>query len=134
MQSRFPGGNAASPVDLRSVASAIPSIGLAPDAIARADVRTTFARRRSPGRFWAWQHGSMLLLLDQGSGDEWHLSELSFDDCYGYYLEQRRSAYTSPREAAGAALALTLRLGTGPALAAAASLDAWCSLTFPDRS
>ena len=83
MQSRFPGGNAASPVDLRSVASAIPSIGLAPDAIARADVRTTFARRRSPGRFWAWQHGSMLLLLDQGSGDEWHLSELSFDDCYG---------------------------------------------------
>ena len=134
MLARSPGGDAASPVDLHSAASAIPSIGLAPDAVARADFRSNFSRRRIPGRFWAWQHGSMLLILSQGSGSEWQLSELSFDECYGYYLEQRRSTYASPREAAGVALALTLRLGTGPSLAAAAALDAWSSLTFSERS
>jgi hypothetical protein len=134
MQSRSPGGNAASPVDLHSVASAIPSIGLAPDAVARADFRSNFTRRRVPGRFFAWQHGSMLLMLDQQPSGEWQLSELSFDECYGYYLEQRRWSYTSPREAAGVALALTIRLGTGPSLAAAAALDAWSSLTFPERT
>jgi hypothetical protein len=75
----------------------------------------------------------MLLMLDQETGGGWQLSELSFDATYGYYLEQRRSNYASPREAAGVALSLALRLGSGPSIAAAAALDAWISLTFPER-
>ena len=129
-----PGGNAAAPVDLNYVASAIPPIGLAPDAIARAELRAGTTMLRGTARLWAWQHGRMLIVLDQQSGSDWHLSELSFDNGYGYYHEERRNAYDSPREAAGVALAWALRLGSGPSLAAAASLDAWSSLTFSDVS
>jgi hypothetical protein len=133
MRSSVPGGNDAPPVDLRNLASAIPSIGLAPDAIARADVRSNVAKRRGTNRFWAWQFGNMLLMLDHLDGQAWVLSELAFDNAYGYYLEQRRSAYASPREAAGVALALALRLGVAASLSAAASLDAWSSLAFADQ-
>jgi len=132
MSACSPGGNAAPPVDLRHVASAIPSIGLAPDAIARAELRADTGLRRGLGRVWAWQHGSVLIVLDQHTNSTWQLSELFFDENYGYYLEQRRIAYRCPREAAGVALAWSLRLGSGPSLAAAAALDAWSCLTFTD--
>ena len=130
MRARSPEGNGAALVDLRQVASAIPPIGLAPDAVARADLRSGALHRSGPALVWVWQHGSMLIVLDALFENTWQLSELSFDDTYGYYLEQRRSDYVSPREATGVAIAWSMRMGTVASLSAAASLDAWSSFTF----
>ncbi len=130
MRACSPGGNAAAPVDLRKVASAIPPIGLAPDAIARAELCAQTLVLPEDARAWVWQHGSMLIVLDLLPAGDWQLSELSFDDCYGYYLEQRRLEYASPREASGVALAWTMRMGDGATKSAAATLDAWSSAAF----
>ena len=130
MRACSPDGNAAAPVDLRKIASAIPSIGLAPDAIARAEFCASAIVWPDASGAWAWQYGSMLIVLDVHSGEGWQLSELSFDDAYGYYLEQRRSEYTSPREATGVALAWSMRMGAGATLSAAAALDAWSSFAL----
>jgi len=132
MQACSPEGNAYAPVDLRNLASAIPAIGLAPDAVARAAMHLGEPRRWPLNRVWAWQHGNTLIVLDRQSRNRWLLSELTFDHSYGYYLEERRVTYSSAREATGVALARTLRLGDEPALAAAAALDAWCTYALAD--
>jgi hypothetical protein len=125
-----PTSDAACRVDVRILALAIPAIGLAPDALSRADWDNEIARAETEPRAWAWQHGTTLIVLDQQADGSWLLAELGFNPTFGYYTEQRRASYPWPREAIGAALSRVLRMGSGPSLAAAATLDAWCVATF----
>jgi hypothetical protein len=125
-----PTSDAACRVDVRILALAIPGIGLAPDAISRADWDNGSARAETERRPWVWQHGSTLIVLDQQADGSWLLAELVFNRTFGYYTERRRASYTWAREAIGAALSRVLRLGSGPSLSAAAALDAWCTTAF----
>lgn len=129
-----PTSDAACRVDVRILALAIPPIGLAPDAMARADMSADRAETERSARPWVWQHGTTLLLVEQQAQGDWLLSELRFDPIYGYYSECRRASYAWAREAAGAALSRVLRLGNTASLSAAAALDAWCSITFESRA
>lgn len=129
-----PTSDAACRVDVRILALAIPPIGLAPDALSRADLSADRATARRPVRPWVWQHGTTLLLLEQQEQGDWLLSELAFNPVYGYYTESRRSSFEWAREAVGAALSRALRLGATPPLSAAAALDAWCTDTFESRA
>lgn len=129
-----PTSDAACRVDVRILALAIPAIGLAPDALSRADLSTDRASAGRPARPWVWQHGTTLLLLEQQAQGDWLLSELIFNPVYGYYSESRRASFPWAREAVGAALSRALRLGGTPSLAAAAALDAWCTDTFEGRA
>jgi hypothetical protein len=128
-----PTSDAACRVDVRILALAIPAIGLAPDALTRADWDKGSARAESESRAWAWQHGTTLIVLDQQVDGSWLLAELGFNQTYGYYIEQRRAAYAWPREAIGAALSRLLGLGNGPSFAAVAALDAWCGALFAEQ-
>lgn len=125
-----PTSDAACRVDVRILALAIPTLGLAPDALARVDWQESHPQTEQVARTWAWQHGTTLLLLDQQVNGSWHLSELAFNPRFGYYTERRWASFAWAREAVGAALSLVLRLGREVSLSAAASLDAWCSVAF----
>jgi hypothetical protein len=129
-----PTSDAACRVDVRILALAIPPLGLAPDAIARAEWNGDRAPIELLARPWVWQHGTVLLLLEQQPDSAWLLSELSFDPTFGYYTERRRAEFAWAREAVGAALSRVLGLGNGPSLAASAALDAWCTVTFEGRA
>jgi hypothetical protein len=125
-----PTSDAACRVDVRLLALAIPAIGLAPDALSRADWDNGSARAETDRRAWFWQHGTTLIVLDQQADTSCLLAELGFDPIFGYYTERRRASYSWAREAVGAALSRVLRLGNGPSLSAAAALDAWCTARF----
>jgi len=125
-----PTSDAACRVDVRILALAIPTLGLAPDALARLDWHESHSQTEPDARAWVWQHGATLLLLDQQADGSWHLSELGFNARFGYYTERRRASYMWAREAVGAALSWVLRLGREISHSAAAALDAWCSVAF----
>ena len=91
------------------------------------DAATTAARELgAPGRPapFAWQHGSLLLLLARGGGG-WILAELRFDADRCRYLEVRRARDRWPREAGGALLGRALRAGHAEADRLARDLDGW---------
>jgi hypothetical protein len=134
----MPAGSTASDgpcrIDVRLLALAIPAGGLAPDALTRVDWRAMLHSTGIQPSGWVWQRSTHLLMLDRANG-EWVVAELEFVRERGYYVEQRRCTYNWPREAVGAALSRLLALGRSEALAASASLDAWCATMFaPDTA
>ena len=73
---------------------------------------------------FAWQHGSLLLLLEARPLG-WIMAELRFDPTHCHYVEIRRTRYRWAREAAGALLSRALAAGASGAERAAQDLDAW---------
>jgi hypothetical protein len=109
---------------------AVPTSGLAPDALARLDWRTMLQATGVQPKHWVWQRKTHLFVLDRNELGQWVVAELEFLRDEGYYLELRRCAYDWPREAIGAMLSRLLSLGDHEALVASASLDAWCAVVF----
>jgi len=112
------------------LALAIPAAGLAPNALARVDWRAMIQSTGIQPSGWVWQRNTHLFVLDRNDFGQWTVAELEFLRDGGYYIELRRCYYDWPREAIGAMLSRLLSLGDREALTAAASLDAWCSVTF----
>jgi hypothetical protein len=85
--------------------------------------RPWFGAAAAPLPF-VWQSGLRLLLLDE-DGFFWVFAELEFDPSICRYVEQRRAAYDTEREAVGALLSRALASGMTAVEQASQSLNQW---------
>jgi hypothetical protein len=75
---------------------------------------------------FVWQVGSRLLLMDRDD-QVWVVAELIFHARFGHYVERRRVAYDSAREAAGVLLATMITSDQTSQELLAAALEDWLS-------
>lgn len=73
---------------------------------------------------FAWQNGNQLLLLDS-EASRWLVAELAFDPAECVYVEVRRAAYESQREAIGALLSRALAGGDSALIDTVEQLDSY---------
>lgn len=88
---------------------------------------------RPPSMPFAWQHGQVLLMLDQQERG-WTVAELRFEPERLRYIEVRRAFYRWPREAMGAVIARGVRCGETSMDRLAKSVDAWLRSRHADRA
>lgn len=82
-----------------------------------------YSIRQSPAPF-VWQLDRRLLLLDE-EASQWVFAELEFDSELNRYVEIRRAAYESEREAVGVLLSRALASGMSAVANSAKRLNEW---------